>query len=103
MPPFKRKKLIDSRDREILRFLKIANRPQTGHQIAKKINISPPAIKPRLDILRNKGIIKKISQGNIRTFKRSFNSGGLTKPKLIRAPSKIMWGLDIKRRNQKDA
>lgn len=84
------KRIIDSKDREILRILSTANRPLTGRFISQKVNISPPAIKPRLISLQNKGIIKPTKIGGDRIFNR-----GEIK---INAPSKILWGLDIKKR-----
>ena len=93
----KKKRPIDSRDREILRLLHAAKRPLSGHQIAKKINLSPPAIKPRLNSLQAKGILKKVNQGKNRIFKRTF---GL-KTKTIIAPSRIQWKIDMIKKKKK--
>lgn len=85
MLPIKNKRLVDSVDREILRFMYSANRPITGNQISKKVNLSPPAIKPRLLNLQRQGIVKTISTGELRTLRKK-----------VKAPSRIFWGLDLK-------
>lgn len=82
---------VDGKDREILRFMKSANRPVSGTAMTSKVGISVPAIKPRLEGLQSKGIIKKVKVGGNREFKRSFGSKIVD----IKSPSKILWGLDI--------
>lgn len=91
---FQRKKIIDSIDRDILRLINNANRPLSGFHIATKVNLSPPAIRPRLNNLMGQGIIKQIKIGNPRIFNRTFDK----KQVRIKAPSKILWGLDIKKK-----
>ena len=81
----KRKRLVDSTDKEILRFMYSANRPLTGNQISKKVNLSPPAIKPRLVNLQNQGIVKTLKIGGMRTLSKK-----------VKAPSRIFWGIDFK-------
>ncbi len=84
----KKKRLVDSTDKEILRFMYDANkinRQITGNQIAKKINLSAPAIKPRLLNLQRQGIVKPISTGKMRLL-----------GKRTKAPSRIFWGIDFK-------
>lgn len=81
----KKKRLVDSVDREILRFMYNANRPTTGNQISKKVNLSPPAIKPRLMNLQKQGIVKTIKIGEMRLLRKK-----------VKAPSKILWGIDFK-------
>lgn len=84
----KKKRLVDSTDKEILRFMYDANkinRQITGNQIAKKINLSAPAIKPRLLNLQKQGIVKTINIGRMRAL-----------GKKIKAPSRIFWGIDFK-------
>ena len=87
----KKRRPIDSVDREIIRSIHGAMRPLSGHQISQKINLSPPAIKPRLISLKNRGIIKPINIGSMRTFKRTFGQKIIT----INAPSRIRWDLDL--------
>ena len=87
-------RIIDSKDRAILRFMYSANRPLSGNQIAKKINISPPAIRPRLEGLMSHGILKKMSVGQPRIFQRDFKT---KKAVNIKAASKILWGLNLKK------
>lgn len=93
----RKKKSIDGMDREILRVI-YNNRPQTISEahIAKCVNLSPPAIKPRLINLKNHGIIKQFKCGNMRSFERTFNK----QVRKIFAPSKICWGLDLKKRKK---
>jgi DNA-binding Lrp family transcriptional regulator len=90
------KKRIDGMDRDILRFLYGDGipKPRTTHQISKRVNLSPPAVSPRLKNLQSQGIVKPFSIGKSRNFQRTF---GKTKVN-IKAPSKIFWGLDIKKR-----
>ncbi len=88
----RKKRIIDSTDRGILRVLHSSNnRGISGSFIAKKVNLTPPAIKPRLVNLQLKGIIKPLSTGGLRSFDRIFTK----KLVKIQAPSKILWGLDI--------
>ena len=92
----KKRRIIDSRDREILRLLNNARRPMSGFQIAKRINLSPPAIRPRLNNLRSMGIVKPSKQFGMRIFKRQFPN----EIKIIKAPSKILWELDLKKKRR---
>ena len=80
----KQVRIMDSINRDILRLMYKANRPLTGNQISKKVRISPPAIKPRLQNLQNQGVIKTTSIGEMRV---------LNSKKKIKAPSRIFWGL----------
>ncbi len=92
----RKKKTIDGTDREILRFMNKANRPLSGNQLAKNVNIAPSAIRPRLNNLQGKGIVKPISIGMVRSFERDFKlSKGKTITKRINAPTSIKWKLDI--------
>ncbi|MBT4174855.1 winged helix-turn-helix transcriptional regulator [archaeon] len=95
---------VDGTDRDILRIMNKANRPLSGNFIAKKVKLSSPAIRPRLNILNSKGIVKPIKIGGKRSWDRTFSSS--KKTQRISAPSKILWGLDIistkkKRRKKK--
>jgi len=92
------KRIVDSKDREILRYMNNANRAVSGLSISKAISISPPAIKPRLNNLHKQGIIKPIKKGGERIFDRTFKN--ISKPITIKAPSKILWGLDIKKKRR---
>lgn len=97
----RKKRTIDGTDREILRILHGARRPLTGSNIAKRINYSPSAIKPRLTNLKLKGILKPVKIGGLRSFNRTFKSPKRTFTKTIKAPSSILWGLDIKKRGRR--
>lgn len=80
-------------DREILRFLYGDKAiPKTTRQIARRINITPPAVKPRLVNLKRMGVVKRVRDGDTRTFSRKFGN----KRVKISSPSKIFWGLDLK-------
>jgi len=93
------KKIIDSRDRDILRVLNSASsRAISGSFIARKVNLSPPAIKPRLVNLQKQGIIKSKAIGKPRIFERKFVN--IIKPIKITAPSKILWGIDLKKKQK---
>jgi DNA-binding Lrp family transcriptional regulator len=93
----RKKKLIDGMDRDILRLI-YRSHPQTlsGAQIAKGVTLSPPAIKPRLINLKNQGIVRQVKCGNMRNFERTFGKQLIK----ISAPSKICWGLDLKKRKK---
>ena len=85
MYSIKKKRLVDSIDRKILTFMYNSNRPTTGNQISKRVNLSPPAIKPRLMNLQRQGIVKTIKIGAMRSLRKK-----------VKAPSRILWGLDFK-------
>lgn len=93
---FRKKKSVDSIDREILRVLYHGKRPMTGNQLSKRVNISPPAIKPRLVNLRSHGIIKPTRTTGIRNYTRTFNRQRVN----IRAPRSIFWDLDLKKKRR---
>ena len=104
----KRKKtIIDSVDREILRGLRDSRRNLSGNQIAKKINLSASAIAPRLNNLKDMGIIKPFSISGMRNFERTFdikipNSKKTKIRKVnIQTPRSRLWGLDLKPNNKK--
>jgi len=87
----KRKKIIlDGIDREILRVL-YSRKPLPSSQIAKFVGLSAPAIFPRLNNLKSKGIIKISKTYGLRTFERNY---GL-KIKKIKSPQSIFWDLDL--------
>lgn len=89
-----KRKFFDSKDRDILRLLYGAERPLTSNMIAQRIQLTPPAIKPRLVNLQRQGIIKPIKIGAMRTFERKFQKRTIS----ISAPSKILWALNLKKR-----
>jgi DNA-binding Lrp family transcriptional regulator len=93
--PIRKKKQIDGMDRDILRFL-YGNHPQpkTSNEIARRVNLTPPAIFPRLKNLQSQGIVKQKEIGGLRKFERNF--GVSKKSTKVQAPSKIFWGLDIR-------
>ncbi len=104
----KRKKTtIDSIDRAILRDLRDSRRKLSGNQIAKKVNLSASAIAPRLNNLKNKGIIKPFSVSGMRKFERTFkikipNSKKTKTRKVnIQTPRSRLWVLDIKNTKNK--
>ena len=88
----RQKRVLDGLDKEILRYLYASKMPLTGRQIANKVKISPPAIKPRLVNLKRNGIVKPVNCGGMRNFNRIFG----TKTIRIKSPSKICWALDLK-------
>jgi len=88
-----RKKIsIDGIDRDIIRVLDSAGVPLTSSEIARSVNMSPPAIMPRLINLKKKGIIKPVELGGMRTFERKFGN----ETKTIESRSSIAWELDVK-------
>jgi len=62
----------EDKDNHIIRVMYASNRDVSGSYIAKSINISSPAIKPRLVNLQNRGIVRPKKIGGMRTFKRTF-------------------------------
>jgi len=91
----KRKKTtIDGMDRQILREILDSRRQLTGNQISKKVGLTPSAIRPRLNNLRSKGIIKPVKTMGMRNFKRSF--GENQKLVNIKSPRSIFWDVDLK-------
>lgn len=84
---------IDGIDRDILRTMVRSRRLLNANQISKNVKLTPAAIRPRLDNLRSKGIIKPAKISGMRTFNRTF---GKTK-KRIRAPRSIFWDIDLKK------
>ena len=89
----RKKKIIDGMDRELLRNLMESRRALTANQLSKKVKLTPSAIRPRLDNLKSKGIIKPIKTTGIRTFKRG--------NKIIKSPRSIHWGIDLKKSRKK--
>jgi hypothetical protein len=87
----RKKNILDGIDREILRVLYIRN-PLASRQIARYVGLSNPAIFPRLDRLKSKGIIKISKISGIRIFEREFNN----KIFKIKSPQCIYWDLDLK-------
>ena len=89
----KRKKIIlDGIDREILRVL-YSRSPLPSRQIAKYVGLSSPAIFPRLNHLKSKGIIKISKVYGFRIFERTFGN----KIRKIKSPQSIFWDLDLKK------
>lgn len=88
----RKKKVLDGIDREILRVLYVRN-PLASRQIANYVGLSAPAIFPRLESLKNEGIIKISKISGIREFKREFGS----KTKKIKSPQSIFWALDLEK------
>lgn len=95
----KRKKLaLDATDRAILKNMLDVKRNLTGNQIAKKVNLSASAISPRLNNLKNQGIIKQSKVFGLRSFKRTFGKGKTKIEKRIKAPRSIFWDIDFKKK-----
>ena len=90
----KSKKFVDSRDRDILRLLYGGRRPMTGNQISKKVALTPPTVNLRLSKLFDSGLIKRVKVGKLRTLSSK-------KSVKITAPSKILWGLDMIKKERK--
>ena len=87
----RKNKVIDGVDRQILRVLYIQG-SLVSREIAKNIGISSSAISPRLENLKEMGIIKQSYQSSIRKFRRK-NKG---KQKTIISPIKKIWKIDLK-------
>ena len=86
-----RKKLtLDGIDREILRVLTKRSSLVTRN-IAKVVGLSPPAITPRLNNLKNSGIIKISKVSEIRSYQRFYGKNKVQ----IKSPSSVHWSLDI--------
>ena len=85
-------KVIDGKDREILRVLYIQKSLVTS-EVAKHVGISCSAIKPRLNNLLELGIVKNNQHRRVRSYKRIINNKSLK----INSPSKIIWELDLKK------
>jgi len=84
-------------DREILRRIYTAQKALTSKQIAQKVNLSGSAIIPRLQSLKNQGILKANPTG-IRKFVRTFAKT----PVNIKAPRSIFWEIDIGKELKKE-
>lgn len=95
----RKNKFIDGKDRDIIRNLHKSRRPLTANQLSKNIKLTPSAIRPRLDNLKSKGIVKKVNQTGLRTFTRSFKTKKGIVKKRINAPRSIHWGIDLKKKN----
>ena len=94
----KRKRtIIDGIDRDIIRTMFNSKRLLNANQISKNVKLTPSAIRPRLDNLKNKGIIKQKKQSGMRTFTRKFKTKKGFVKKRIKAPRSIFWGIDLKK------
>jgi DNA-binding Lrp family transcriptional regulator len=87
----RKKNILDGIDKEILRLL-LVKRPLVSSRIAKNVGLTPAAIIPRLNNLKEKGIIRKKESEIIRKFKRD-SYGSVIK---IKSPVFIKWDLDLK-------
>jgi DNA-binding Lrp family transcriptional regulator len=85
----RKKKVLDGIDKEILRALMVRS-PLVTSEIAKIAGLTSSAIKPRLDNLKQNGIIKISKTEGLRIFKRNFGNRLVT----IRAPRSIYWEID---------
>ena len=86
----RKKKILDGIDKEILRVL-YSRRPLVSRQIAKFVGLSPAAISPRLENLKNMGIIKNGKKSKTRVYERTFGK----KTVKIHSPRSIYWDLDL--------
>ena len=89
--PNRKKNLLDGIDKEILRALLI-RRPLVTRKIAQLVGLTASAITPRLNQLKNRGLIKISKSEGIRTFNRKFGNRTVR----IKSPRKIFWDLDLK-------
>jgi len=94
MMKIRKKKILDGIDKEILRVLYL-RRPLVSRQIAKSVGLTASAIRPRLNNLVERGLIKKSKISKMRIFKRR-NRGKIIK---INSPRYIFWDLDLKDEN----
>jgi DNA-binding Lrp family transcriptional regulator len=88
----RKSKALDGTDRDILRILYLKS-PLVTRQIAKNVGLTGSAVVPRLNNLKELGIIKQHKLEKIRNFERSFGNKTLK----INSPRSIYWGLDIKK------
>ena len=86
----RKKRELDGIDREILRLL-YGYSPLVSSKIAKCVGLSASAIAPRLNSLKEQGIIKYSKVSGTRKFKRDF--GG--KKVKINSPRSIFWEIDL--------
>ncbi len=94
----KRKKiLIDGMDKEILRKLNSSRRGLNANVLSKRVGMSASGIRPRLDNLKHKGIIRPIRIQGTRSFNRQFGKQVVR----IKAPRSITWGIDLKKSRRK--
>ena len=91
MAIIRKKKTLDGIDRDILRRLKETQRQLTSRQIAIDVGLSGASIMPRLNNLKNKGIIKDECNA-FRNFERKFGN----KSKKVRSCSRRVWKIDLK-------
>ena len=95
----RKKEILDGIDKEILRAL-IIRRPLVTRKIAEIVGLTSSGITPRLNKLKNQGILKISRIDKIRVFKRKFGNREI----FIRAPRNIFWDLDLveNKDNKKD-
>jgi DNA-binding Lrp family transcriptional regulator len=87
----RKKKDLDGIDREILRLL-YYDGPLVGSKIGNLVGLSASAIAPRLENLKEKGIIRQGKVLGIRTFKKKV-AGRTIK---VNSPRSIYWEIDLK-------
>ena len=87
----RKKKELDGIDKEILRILYYKG-SMVSSAVGKLVGLSAPAIAPRLENLREKGIIKQGKILGIRTFRKKV-SGKTIK---VNSPRSIYWEIDLK-------
>lgn len=86
----RKKKELDGIDKEILRLLYYQG-PLVSSAIGKLVGLSPTAIAPRLENLKEKGIIRYAKVLGMRSFKKKV-SGKFVK---INSPRSIYWEIDL--------
>lgn len=86
----RKKKDLDGIDREILRLL-YYDGPLVSSKIGHLVGLSASAIAPRLENLREKGIIRHGKVLGIRTFKKKI-AGRTIK---VNSPRSIYWEVDL--------
>jgi len=99
----KRKPKIDLVERTILRLMLSRKMPFTGNEIAKRIGMTASAVNKRMLILRRKGLVIA-KKGKERSFMGAFRvknkkNGKVEKVRRrIKAPSRIFWFLNIRKK-----
>jgi DNA-binding Lrp family transcriptional regulator len=86
----RKKKEIDGIDREVLRIL-YYHGSRVSSAIGKAVGLSPSAIAPRLQNLKEKGIIRQGKVLGMRTFRKKVGNKTIK----VSAPRSIYWEIDL--------
>lgn len=87
----RKKKDLDGIDREVLRLLYYKG-SLVSSTIGKAVGLSASAIAPRLENLREKGIIRRAKVLGMRKFKKIISGRVIN----VNSPRSIYWEIDFK-------